>query len=77
MIDCQPHPKVPDHKPTITADQFEREFAERCGKTVEEMRARGRRVRPCACDYVDCQGWQYLRGDALADFDDPAQPWAR
>ncbi len=45
-------------KPRITAKQFEHGYAERSGITVEELRRYGRVVRPCDCDYEECEGWQ-------------------
>ena len=43
----------------ITQEQFEREYAERAGLTVERLREY-RAVRPCDCDYDLCQGWQMV-----------------
>ena len=60
----------------ITADEFERQYAERSGMTVEELRGY-LTVRPCECDYEDCEGWQMVPHEFAADIDDPAKPWAR
>lgn len=49
---------------TVTAEQFEREYAERSGTTVELLHHYGFRARPCDCDYEKCQGWQMLTDDA-------------
>jgi hypothetical protein len=61
----------------IPAEQFEREYAERCGKTVEELRATGRVVRPCECDYENCEGWQSVSQEIAAEIDDPSMPYIR
>ena len=61
----------------VTAEQFEREYAERSGSTVEEMRACGRVVRPCNCGDEICEGWQYVSKEHAAEIDDPAIPWVR
>lgn len=42
---------------TVTRDAFERHYAERSGMTVPQLHAWGRYAEPCACDYVDCEGW--------------------
>lgn len=44
----------------VTAEEFERQYAERSALTVEYLHSRNRRVRPCRCDSPDCQGWQIL-----------------
>lgn len=54
--------------PKITAEEFERGYAERCGKTVEQFRER-RTVRPCNCGDEICEGWQALT-HASAAYDD-------
>jgi hypothetical protein len=61
----------------ITAEEFERRYAERSGMTVEGLRELGRVVRPCDCDYEDCEGWQSVSKDVAAEIDDPAIPWVR
>ena len=50
-------------KPRITAAQFEREYAERSGVTVEWLRAHGRVVRRCRCGEEGCEGWQSVARD--------------
>jgi len=45
----------------MTADEFERRYAERSGITVAQLRALGRVVRPCDCGAEDCEGWQSVR----------------
>lgn len=42
----------------ITAEEFAAGYAERSGVTVEWLKEHGREVRPCDCDYVECEGWQ-------------------
>jgi hypothetical protein len=61
----------------ITAEQFEREYAERSGVTVEWLKANGRVVRPCDCHEEDCEGWQSVSSRRAAEIDDPSKPWAR
>jgi hypothetical protein len=61
----------------VTADEFERAYAERSGVTVGELRALGRVVRPCDCGEEGCDGWQSVSQGAAAAIDDPEQPWAR
>jgi hypothetical protein len=51
----------------LTAAEFERLYAERSGLTVEELRALGRVVRPCRCDYELCEGWQSVSHEAAAE----------
>lgn len=52
-----------DERPSITAEEFERQYAERSGVTVEQLRVLGRFVAPCDCDYEECHGWQMARLD--------------
>jgi hypothetical protein len=59
----------------MTGEEFERQYAARCGKTVEELRALGRGVRPCNCDYEGCEGWQSVSKEHAAEIDDPAIPF--
>lgn len=54
-------------------DDFEREYAERSGITVERLRALGRIVRPCHCGDALCEGWQSVNGEA-AEEDDRLRP---
>ena len=44
----------------VTAEEFERAYAERSGVTVEWLREHGRVVRPCYCGDALCEGWQSL-----------------
>lgn len=53
----------------ITAEEFERAYAERSGITVEQLRELGRVVRPCHCDYEECEGWQSVSKEAAAELD--------
>lgn len=52
----------------ITADDFERQYAERSGLTVKELRDFGRVIRPCGpkykCDDPACEGWQSTSADS-------------
>ena len=61
----------------LNAEEFERQYAERCGETVEQLRALGRVVRPCDCDSKECQGWQSVSREIAAEIDDPEKPWVR
>lgn len=48
-------------KANIDAETFEREYAKRCGWTVQQLRNRGRVVVSCNCDYNLCQGWASIK----------------
>lgn len=63
--------------PRTSAEQFERDYAERSGVTVEWLREYGRVVRPCDCGEDICTGWQSVSTERAAEIDDPTQPWAR
>jgi hypothetical protein len=65
------------HIAGLSAEQFEREYAERSGVTVAWLREQGRVVRPCNCGDDFCAGWQSLSKEAAAEIDDPEKPWAR
>lgn len=42
-------------------DDFEREYAERTGVSVEQLHKWGRYAVPCeGCDYPACEGWQMV-----------------
>ena len=43
---------------TTAAEEFERQYAARSGVSVKWLRQQGRVVRPCQCDYEECEGWQ-------------------
>jgi hypothetical protein len=60
-----------------TAEDFERDYAERSGMTVERLRELGRVVRPCDCGEAGCEGWQSVSQEVAAEIDDPAIPWVR
>jgi len=45
-------------KEKLTADEFERQYAERSCVTVEFLRKQGRIVVSCDCDYDGCRGWR-------------------
>lgn len=53
-----------------TVEQFEQEYAERSGVTVELLHAHGRYGKPCNCGDDECEGWQM----AHADDDDSLDP---
>lgn len=52
-------------RPAITADEFEARYAERCGMDIATLRASGRVVVPCECDYEGCEGWQSMSRECL------------
>jgi hypothetical protein len=52
----------------ITAEQFEREYAERCKMPVERLRL-FRTVRPCDCGDEICKGWQSVSHEEAAELD--------
>ena len=51
----------------MTAEEFERQYAERSGITVERLRELGRIVAPCDCGEEYCEGWQSTTPERLAD----------
>jgi ribosomal protein S27AE len=51
----------------MTAEEFERQYAERSGITVEKLRAWGRIVAPCDCGADMCEGWQSTTPERIAD----------
>ena len=53
---------------SISRDDFERAYAERSGLTVEQLRT-FRTVRPCACDYDKCEGWQSVSYGRAKEYD--------
>lgn len=57
-----------DPKPSITADEFERSYAEAGGMTVDELRL-FKTVRPCDCGDESCRGWQSMYHEQAAIFD--------
>jgi hypothetical protein len=61
----------------ITAEEFERRYAEGSGMSVEQLRAIPLVVRPCDCGEEGCLGWQMATPERAADIDDPDQPWVR
>lgn len=63
--------------PALTAEEFERQYAEGSGVTVEWLREQGQVVRPCDCGLEGCSGWQSVSAEAAAEIDDPEKPWAR
>jgi hypothetical protein len=52
---------------SITADEFERQYAARSRMTVEQLRALGRIVAPCDCGDSTCEGWQSTTAERLAE----------
>lgn len=54
----------------MSADEFERQYAERSGITVEYLHDElGRRAIPCSCDYEHCQGWRIVSDDAADELE--------
>lgn len=51
----------------MTAEEFERQYAERSGITVERLRELGRIVAPCDCGDELCEGWQSTTAERLAE----------
>ena len=51
----------------MTAEEFERQYAERSGTTVEQLRKMGRIVAPCDCGEEMCEGWQSTTAERLED----------
>ena len=51
----------------ISAEEFEVQYAERSGLTVEQLRELGRIVAPCHCGHEMCEGWQSTTPERLAD----------
>lgn len=43
----------------MTAEEFERAYAERSGLTIDRLR-QYRTPRPCDCEYEGCEGWQMV-----------------
>jgi hypothetical protein len=62
--------------PKISAEQFAQEYADRSGEPLEWI-LESLTVRPCDCDYEECEGWQMASHEHAADIDDPTKPWAR
>lgn len=56
----------------LTAEEFERQYAERSGVTVEALRGPpwNRVVRPCDCGEDVCQGWQSLSPEGLQIYEE-------
>lgn len=54
--------------PKITADEFERGYAERSGMTVEQLR-KLRVVVRCYCDSELCEGWASVSPEAAEDYE--------
>lgn len=44
-------------KSQITSTEFERQYADRSGITVEKLRSLGRVVVVCHCEETECEGW--------------------
>ena len=59
----------------ISAEEFEREYAERSGVTVEWLREHGRVVRPCDCGEDGCEGWKSVSAQAAECEHDWRCPW--
>ncbi|MDQ6614974.1 MAG: hypothetical protein M3083_09545 [Actinomycetota bacterium] len=41
----------------ITAEQFERGYADTVGTTVEQLHREGRVAESCSCGWDECRGW--------------------
>lgn len=52
----------------MTAEEFERGYADRSGLTLERLR-QYRTVRPCACGWEGCPGWQSISHQRAAEYD--------
>ena len=50
----------------LSFTEFAEQYAAGSGVTVEWLKAHGREVRPCNCDYEGCEGWQMARLKELA-----------
>ena len=46
----------------MTKDEFEQQYAERSGVTVEWLHERGQKAMPCNCGVFGCTGWQMSCG---------------
>lgn len=68
--------RILSRKNYLKAEQFEREYAERSGTSVEKLREH-LTVRPCDCDAEECEGWEMVSHEQAAEIDDPEKPWAR
>lgn len=42
----------------MTKDEFEQQYAQRSGVTVDWLHSMGRYAAPCDCTEPECQGWQ-------------------
>jgi hypothetical protein len=51
----------------ITADEFEAQYAERSRMSIADLRASGRVVAPCDCDYKGCEDWQSMSRDLMLE----------
>ena len=47
----------------MTKDEFERQYAERSGVTVEWLHGEGLYATPCDCEEEGCEGWQMVHAD--------------
>ena len=55
--------------PTISADQFERDYAHRSGISVERLRELGRVVVRCRCGEPECEGWASVSRENAVDYE--------
>lgn len=53
----------------LTKTAFERAYAARSSMTVDQLRSRGRVVRPCDCGSEDCEGWQNMSQESAYNYD--------
>lgn len=56
-------------EPTITAEEFERAYAERSGMTVEKLRSLGRVVVRCRCGELGCKGWASVPQEMASEYE--------
>jgi hypothetical protein len=53
----------------MTADEFERAYAERSGLSVAGLRGLGRIVVACRCGGDDCEGWASVSKENAVDYE--------
>ena len=53
----------------MTRDQFEKQYAESSGMTVEKLRELGRVVVKCRCGPGICDGWASMPQDLAEEYE--------
>jgi hypothetical protein len=48
---------------SITKEEFERQYAEKSGVTIEWLHAHGQFAEPCDCEWDECKGWAMVGRD--------------